>query len=1358
MRVLLLTAVLVLSAAWAGEWAEPKEVPYQDPPPTVLWGPSRMSDLASEGWGLYGVDYNGPYDKLTAVYFWHNYFHRYRSPDSTNPASKDTIAAGTIAGQENDSFQDLAYCRYDNSYWVHSSKYKRVYKVDAAGGGVTRQFQSPATRYPTGIAFDERHKEVYLIDRMGEGQWPCSVYVTDTMGTVLRRAGLQQLPTSYAGARCLDFDYSTTNPNWPSLLLTYSFFRGANTLDSCKLYELDRNDFSIIHQQRLPNLSGQTNNVRGVGWDPRSGDYWIGIMQNPDNRVYKLDGWYALLPNDVGITGLAVPRITYNIGDTVRPRVIVRNFDTLQSRTFTATMRFTGYSETRTKTLIAQDEDTIGFPPWVAPAGGDYVARCSLHLAGDAFPANDTWAEPFRVIGTDVACTHFNLPAQADVGDTITPTCSTYNNGTTTVSYSVRLQIGSFYDQLGMVMGHTPGTARLVTFPQDWVVGPGHVGVHVAACSTRLAADIRHDNDKRSDTVEVAMPYDVGVTRILAPVGRLDSGATVTPACTVDNWGTVAATYDVRMRIGSGYEEVTTVTGQPAGTRWAVTFPPVTLRGRGTQAVTCSTEYVLDMWNSNDKRSDSVFVAVRDIGITRIIAPVDTVPAWSEVSPRCVVRNFGNSPEPAVPVRFQIGTWADVETVFGLGAGDSALVTMGQSYYTMPGVWLDRAELLLSDPTPANNIALDTFWVLGPVAHDVGASAVLAPSGSFDTSTVVTPRGVVTNHGEGVETFWTLFRCVNTATGTTEYLDSVQVSGLEPGVFDTVDFTAARFPVLGPYSARCSTWLSGDQNSTNDLATGEFTATWQLADVGVTAIYSPGGMLDTMTVVEPRARWRNFGSIPCSWRASLFLVNPAGMRVYSEHFDIEGAAGADTIITFPSHSVGTDTGLWTVRCSTYSGGDPNPANDVTQQRFNVAAGMAWPEGWVEVEPMPLEPSGKAVKEGGWAALMAASRLIFVAKGNKTADLYAYDPVANHWSGRAAIPTGIENKLPKKGAAAVADGSQFVYFTKGNNTVGFWRYDAEFDSFTQLPDVPYGMSNKKVKGGTDMVYVDEGDSQYVYLLKGYKNEFYRFNVVTGTWQALPNAPAGANVKWDKGSWLVHDGGNRLYAHKAKHHEFYTFDMAARAWDAERLTGMPLPSRHSGKSKKSKDGGTGAYFDDGIWALKGGNTQDWYRYDVATDAWEEHDALPAIGTTGKKKRVKAGSDLVSWGNGAFFTAKGNKTVEFWRYYRTPGGLAAGPGDELPVRGGVQAEARDRAADCRLQFLRNPAVGRATIRWSGLSLSPAPRPATLSLYDASGRLVYRRLIDNRHSSLDIPLPPGIYLVRLSGGAELTRKLVVE
>ncbi|MEO0081096.1 MAG: hypothetical protein ABIL25_02240, partial [candidate division WOR-3 bacterium] len=582
-----------------GEYAYPKRVPYEDPPPSVVWGPFIMPDLRGLGWGLYGVSYQGLNDQLHANYFWENRVRRYRSADSTNPAMPETIIHSYVPSPVTDSFQDLAYCRYDRSVWLHSSKLKRVYKMDAVTGVIKREFPSPCTRYPTGIAFNERAKRLYLVDRMPEGVFPCSLYVTDTMGYVLQRFGLDHLGYSYSGARCLDIDYSNTNPNWPTLLLLYSFFSGSGILDSCVLFELNPDNMAIIHRAKLPNLAGYVNNARGVAWDPRNGDYWITIMQNPDNYIYKLDGWYSPISPDVGIMSLVAPRGVYDSATVITPQVVVRNFG---ASTVACPVRLTigtGYNQIRTKTIRAGAEDTIYFPDWQPQVIGTYVARCSTMLAGDLFPANDTWTEVTQIVrpGVDVSCHRLMAPiGVVDSGVVIIPACSTYNYGNTTVSYTVRMKVANGYNQTATVTGHKPGQFAVVTFPA-WTASPR--GTFAVSCSTEATGDIIPGNDCKRDSV-IVRNMDVGATAILAPTGIVDSGTVITPRAIVYNFGNTTETFPATLQIGSVYNQTVSGITLVPGQYDTIDFPNWIAQPLGVHNVVSFTSLSYDVRRSND--------------------------------------------------------------------------------------------------------------------------------------------------------------------------------------------------------------------------------------------------------------------------------------------------------------------------------------------------------------------------------------------------------------------------------------------------------------------------------------------------------------------------------------------------------------------------------------------------------------------------------------------------------------------------------------------------------------------------------------------------------------------------------------
>ncbi len=143
--------------------------------------------------------------------------------------------------------------------------------------------------------------------------------------------------------------------------------------------------------------------------------------------------------------------------------------------------------------------------------------------------------------------------------------------------------------------------------------------------------------------VPVAVAHDVGPTRIIAPVGTVDSGTSLTPACSLCNWGTNTESYTVRLKIGSGYNNTASVVNHLPGTRAYATFPVWTAGARGTFAVVCTTELTGDEVPANNRLIDSVFVRVLDVQPLAVFAPADTVDSGTAVAPSVRIRNNGNT-------------------------------------------------------------------------------------------------------------------------------------------------------------------------------------------------------------------------------------------------------------------------------------------------------------------------------------------------------------------------------------------------------------------------------------------------------------------------------------------------------------------------------------------------------------------------------------------------------------------------------------------------------------------------------------------------------------------------------------------
>jgi hypothetical protein len=209
---------------------------------------------------------------------------------------------------------------------------------------------------------------------------------------------------------------------------------------------------------------------------------------------------------------------------------------------------------------------------------------------------------------------------------------------------------------------------------------------------------------------------DVGCTRIVAPVGVIDSGTVVAPACSVYNYGSSPESYSVRMSIGAGYNETASVTDHQPGTRVYVTFPDWTASPAGLIAVTCSTQLSGDQTPANDRRTttDTVTIPmVRDVGCTRIIAPVDTIDSGFVVAPACSVYNYGGVPE-NYSVRMKIGTgYNETASVTGHEPGTLVYVTFPSWPASPLGMLAVTCSTQLSgDVQPANDAKRDSVQVL----------------------------------------------------------------------------------------------------------------------------------------------------------------------------------------------------------------------------------------------------------------------------------------------------------------------------------------------------------------------------------------------------------------------------------------------------------------------------------------------------------------------------------------------------------------------------------------------------------------------------------------------------------------------
>ncbi|MBM3314872.1 hypothetical protein FJY71_03400, partial [candidate division WOR-3 bacterium] len=393
--------------------------------------------------------------------------------------------------------------------------------------------------------------------------------------------------------------------------------------------------------------------------------------------------------------------------------------------------------------------------------------------------------------------------------------------------------------------------------------------------------------------------------------------------------------------------------------------------------------------------------------------------------------------------------------------------------------------------------------------HDVGASHLLAPSGTIDSGTVVTPACSVYNYGTETETYDVRMRIG-------AYSQGVTVTSHAAGTRRYVEFPGWTATQRGAFSARCSTELHGDFESDNDKATASGTV--RVLDAGVVSITTPSGTYTAGATIAPAATWHNYGSVAASFEAWMCINDPTDGRVYAEKVDVNSLApGADLFIGgFPSIQLNTG-GMWSVRCSTYYPGDLVPANDIIDDQFTVGSpdvgvtAITAPTGRVDTNAT-VTPQGRMHNYGD---CVCSYRVWFIMNDPTDAEVYReYVDVTGLAVGAdTTIDFPTHNVGLNEGtwatrcsAYAVGDmqpGNDFMsgvfYVSTGPLYPPGWQ---------EVTPMPAG--TRAVKDGGWLAIGEEGG--LIYAARGNKTgDFYSYDAVDSTWTPLTAIPNGTEAK-------------------------------------------------------------------------------------------------------------------------------------------------------------------------------------------------------------------------------------------------------
>jgi hypothetical protein len=417
--------------------------------------------------------------------------------------------------------------------------------------------------------------------------------------------------------------------------------------------------------------------------------------------------------------------------------------------------------------------------------------------------------------------------------------------------------------------------------------------------------------------------------------------------------------------------------------------------------------------------------------------------------------------------------------------------------------------------------------------------------------------------------------------------------------------------------------------------------------------------------------------------------------------------------------------------------------------------------WIAMANIPSGSSGKRPKSG--TVMSGLDGKIYLLKASNTQDFHIYTPDAGlgTWTSDTMPLGNKENgdgKKPKNGAAMTAHNSA-IYVLRGNNTLGFWQYVTigESTGWHKLTNIPEG--NKRPKDAAGLVAVAKSGNDYIFALKGSKtNEFYLFDIAANTWTPIAHPPTGASRKtgYKKGSCLTYDGNEFTYVLKGKYGDFFKYKVENDSWFELRPYDYRVFTNRNGKKKKIKDGAGLVYYNDAIYLLKGGNTNEFWKYEIANDTWIQLDSFWDIPKGGGKK-VKAGGCLTLLGSD-FYVAKGANTDEFYKHTPPTTALALMP-NPTKETDGIMGK-RVLISEFKFLITPNPAKNVFAIRYN----LPVTRAVSFKLYNVCGAMVKScdNLLPTKDGVLLIDtktLASGVYILRFdSDEIKVTRKLVVE
>jgi len=257
--------------------------------------------------------------------------------------------------------------------------------------------------------------------------------------------------------------------------------------------------------------------------------------------------------------------------------------------------------------------------------------------------------------------------------------------------------------------------------------------------------------------------------------------------------------------------------------------------------------------------------------------------------------------------------------------------------------------------------------------------------------------------------------------------------------------------------------------------------------------------------------------------------------------------------------------------------------------------------------------------------------IYMTRGYDSNLMYSYSISSNTWS----VPNrnlfsksfrGVQTYGFNSGSSISKGENGDFFIAMGSNGNAFHKWNENSGQVTELFDMPTG-----VREGGDTVYVPGNPAKVYAVTSSYNRKFYEYNVVTNRWTELVSDPPPVDPG-TTGSFLTYDGSRYIYWSRGNSNEFYRYDLNAE--EGSRWTRMQNITAALGW------GGEILYKDGYVYALRGAGQSSFYRFDVGTTSWQSPLAnVPAV--------VNYGGFMANGDSDSIYACRGTNTSDCYRY---------------------------------------------------------------------------------------------------------------